>query len=79
MSDPNARQISFVTRIMASSVNVNLTIRMNYMACFEFTLYGMPYSCNITHWSRRRFAEFGTLFFNHAARDLNIITQVSLV
>ena len=67
--DAIAHASVFTTAIMGRCISVNLTIRMSYEASFDFTLYGAPYSFTVTRWSRRGFATFAAMFFDHKARD----------
>jgi hypothetical protein len=67
--DVVARATSFRTAIMGVAVEVQLTIKTTYVASFDFTLNGSPYTFCITKWSGRGFAKFATLFFKATERD----------
>ncbi|PNW72677.1 hypothetical protein CHLRE_15g640550v5 [Chlamydomonas reinhardtii] len=54
---------------MGVAVEVKLTIRATYVASFDFTMHGSPYTFLVTKWSSRGFAKFATLFFNATTWD----------
>lgn len=67
--DAVARSTAFAATIFGSSVSVSLTISVSYEASFDFSMNGVPYSFTVTRWSRRGFAKFASMFFEHKARD----------
>ncbi len=67
--DTVARSTVFPSTIWGSSISVTLTISSSYEASFDFSMNGTPYSFTVTRWSRRGFAKFAAMFFDHKARD----------
>lgn len=56
--------------MMGSSIRVTITVRLSYVTSIDFTLFGTPYTLNVTAWGSRGLAKFMGLFHAHTPRDV---------
>lgn len=63
-------------QMLGVGIHVCISVRQNYATSIDFTLFGKPYTLNVTAWQSRGLAKFLGLFHSHSQRDVSTYGEI---